>query len=67
MVFDPSQFPRVLTLYLELGNYPTLAPKIRERMREEIFKRTSISPQRFEAEVQEKAIQSQKREGLTHP
>jgi len=67
MVFDPNQFPRVLTLYLELSNYPTLAPKIRERMREEIFKRTTISPQVFEAEVQEKAIQSQKREGLSDP
>jgi hypothetical protein len=67
MVFNPTQFPRVLTIYLELSNYPTLAPQIRERMREELFKRTAITPQMFEAEVQEKAIQSQKREGLNDP
>jgi hypothetical protein len=67
MVFNPTQFPRVLTIYLELSNYPTLAPQIREIMREELFKRTAITAQMFEAEVQEKAIQSQKREGLNDP
>jgi hypothetical protein len=67
MVFNPTQFPRVLTIYLELSNYPTLAPLIRERMREELFKRTAITPQMFDAEVQEKAVQSQKREGLNDP
>lgn len=67
MVFDPSQFPRVLTVYLELSNYPTLAPLIRERMRKEMFKRKVISPKAFESEVQEKAIQSQRREGVVDP
>jgi len=67
MVFNPTQFPRVLTIYLELSNYPTLAPQIRERMREELFKRTAITARMFEAEVQEKAVQSQKREGLNDP
>ena len=67
MVFNPTQFPRVLTIYLELSNYPTLAPQIRERMREELFKRTVITPEMFEAEVREKAIQSQRREGVTDP
>lgn len=67
MVLDPTQFPRVLTIYLELSNYPLLAPQIRARMREELFKRTIITPQVLEAEVEEKAIQSQKREGLMDP
>jgi hypothetical protein len=67
MVFDPTQFPRVLTIYLELSNYPTLAPRIRERMRSEMFNRKVISPKAFESEVLEKAIQSQQREGLSDP
>jgi hypothetical protein len=67
MVFDPTQFPRVLTIYLELSNYPTLAPLIRERMRVEMFKRRVISPKAFESEVQEKAVQSQEREGIVSP
>ena len=41
-----------------------LASDIRRRMREELFRRGIITPQRFDAEVKEKAIQSQQREGL---
>jgi hypothetical protein len=67
MVFDPTQFPRVLTIYLELSNYPILAPQIRERMREELFKRTVITSEDFEKEVEQKAKESQYREGLTDP
>jgi hypothetical protein len=36
-------------------------------MRRELFERGVISPQQFEAEVREKAIQSQAREGLHNP
>jgi len=36
-------------------------------MRQEIFKRGVISPEAFEAEVQEKAVQSQRLEGLGGP
>lgn len=67
MTFDFSDFPRVLTVYLELGNYPILAPRIRARMRQELFKKRVISPEAFEAEVNEKAVQSQRREGLSDP
>jgi len=67
MVFNPSQFPRVLTIYLELSNYPLLAPIIRKRMREELFKRTTITSEDFEEEVEQKAKESQYREGLTDP
>ena len=59
MVFDPTRFPRVLTIQLELSNYPILSSRIRQRMRQELFKRKVISPQAFEAEVRQKAIQSQ--------
>ncbi len=67
MVFDTSSFPKVLTLHLELSQYPILASRIRERMRQELFERGVITPEAFEGEVREKAIQSQRREGLKDP
>ena len=41
-----------------------LASDIRRRMREELFRRGIITSQRFDAEVKEKAVQSQQREGI---
>jgi hypothetical protein len=41
-----------------------LASNIRRRMREELFRRGIITPQRFDAEVKEKAVLSQLREGI---
>lgn len=67
MAFEPEGFPKVLTLYLELSQYPILASRIRTRMREEIFKRGIITREAFEEEVRKKAIQSQFREGLNDP
>jgi hypothetical protein len=67
LAFDPTGFPKVLTLYLELTQYPILAGRIREHMRREIFRSGVISQEAFEAEVREKAIQSQQREGLLDP
>jgi hypothetical protein len=67
VAFDPTGFPKVLTLYLELTQYPILAGRIRERMRREIFRTGVITKEAFEAEVQEKAVQSQRREGLVDP
>ena len=67
MSLDPHEFPKVLTLYLALSQYPILAPRVRESMRQEIFERGVITRKNFEAEVREKAIQSQLREGLTDP
>lgn len=67
MAFDFSEFPKVLSLYLALGQFPTLAPQIRERMRQELFQRGVITQEAFESEVREKAIQSQKREGVIDP
>jgi hypothetical protein len=59
--------PKVLQLYLEISQYPILASRIRERMRQELFSRGVITQERFEAEVREKAILSQQREGLSDP
>ena len=63
---DPS-LPKVLKLYLEISLYPVLSHTIRERMREELFARGIISQDDFEREVLQKAIISQRREGLTDP
>ena len=67
MSTEPTPFPKVLTLYLELSQYPVLAPFIRERMRQELYKRGVITPEDFETEARQKAIQSQVREGLHDP
>ena len=67
MSFDLNEFPKVLTLYLAISQYPILSPRIRERMRQELFKRGVIRPEAFEAEVVEKAVQSQRREGIMDP
>jgi hypothetical protein len=67
MSLDPTHFPKVLTLYLSLSQYPLLAPRIRERMRNELFARGVIDREDFEDEVREKAVQSQIREGISDP
>ncbi len=64
---QPGQIPQVLELYLHLSQYPILAHRIRARMREELFARGVIDRDTFEAEVREKAVLSQRREGLQDP
>lgn len=64
---ETGPFPKVLTLYLELSQYPILAPRIRQRMRELLFERGIISPEDLEAEARQKAVQSQEREGIVDP
>lgn len=56
-----------IDIYIKLAQYPILADKIRDNMREEIFRRGIISRDDFEAEVKQKAIESQKREGVYDP
>jgi hypothetical protein len=67
MTFPPPSVDRTLQIYLSLAQYPILRSQIRARMRRELFDRGVITPQAFEAEVREKAIQSQMREGLLDP
>ena len=67
MTFDGDGLPKVLELYLEISQYPILAPTIRERMRSELYSRGIISPSDLEREVKHKALLSQKHEGLTDP
>ena len=60
----PPESSKILDIYLLIAQYPMLASDIRRRMREELFRRGIIAPQRFDEEVKEKAIQSQQREGI---
>ena len=60
----PPESSKILDIYLLIAQYPMLASDIRRRMREELFRRGIITPQRFDAEVKEKAILSQQREGI---
>jgi len=56
-----------IDIYIKLAQYPILSDQIRLRMREEIFKRGIVSEEKFEEEVEQLAIESQKREGLHDP
>ena len=64
MSHSPPESSKILEIYLLIAQYPMLASAIRRRMREELFHRGIITPQRFDAEVKEKAILSQQREGI---
>src|SRR5512139_1410534 len=61
---EPSD---IVQIYSQLSHYPILAPQIRERMREELFRRGIVHSDRLEEEVKDRAIVSQKREGLNNP
>lgn len=61
------QTSKILNIHLELSSYPILSDQIRERMRDELYRRGVINPAVFEREVEDKAIQSQRMEGITDP
>jgi hypothetical protein len=63
----PLEAPQILALYLQISQYPILARQIRQRMREELYRRGVISSAHLEQEARDKAILSQHREGLTDP
>jgi hypothetical protein len=64
---DVQHQHKVLGIYLELAQYPILARKIRERMRQELFAKHIVSVEAFEAHVRERAVLSQQREGVSDP
>ena len=68
MTTPPSGYSdNTLKIYLTIRQYPILRGRIRERMRRELFARGIITPEDLEADVREKAVQSQRREGLHDP
>ena len=56
-----------IDIYVKLAQYPILADRIRDRMRDEIFRKGIVAERVFEEEVIEKAIASQRREGVYDP
>ncbi len=56
-----------IDIYIKLAQYPILADRLRDRMRQDLFNRGIIDPDRFEHEVRELSVASQKREGLGDP
>jgi len=58
---------KILNLTLTLSNYPILAKRIREGMRQALFVKGIIDPDVLEEEVEKKAIASQQAEGLLDP
>ena len=67
MTLPASSADKALRVYLALAQYPVLSTPIRARMRRELVDRGIVTPEAFEADVKEKAIQSQIREGLHNP
>lgn len=67
MTTERVDMGKVWRIYLRISRFPILASTIRERMRQEIFKRGIVDQKRFEEEVKEEAIASQKREGIMNP
>jgi len=67
MTLPSPSTDRALRIYLALAQYPVLQTRIRARMRRELFERGIVGPKDFEAEVRQKAIESQAREGLHDP
>ena len=63
----PHSATPAIDIYIRLAQYPLLADTIRARMRQELFQRGYISEAKFEQEVREKAIESQRNERLTDP
>jgi len=67
MPLTPPESANILEIFLLIAQYPMLASRIRRAMRQELFHRGIITPERFEQEVREKAVLSQQREGLYEP
>jgi hypothetical protein len=59
--------PPILSIHLQISQYPILARQIRRRMREELYRLGVISRERLESDAKEKAELSQNREGLLNP
>ncbi len=56
-----------IDIYIKLAQYPILADRLRDRMRQELFHRGIVSPDTFEHEVRDLSVASQMREGLSDP
>ena len=57
----------IIDIYIRLAQYPILADRVRDRMRQELFRSGIVHPDSFEREVRDLALLSQRREGLGDP
>lgn len=67
MTTPPRSVTPTIDIYIRLAQYPVLADNIRARMRQELYRRGIIDEIAFEAQVRDKAIESQRRERLVDP
>lgn len=67
MALNDEAAERQFKVYMALSQYPVLSEKIRSRMRRELYERGITTPQQFESEARQSAIQSQELEGLRNP
>jgi hypothetical protein len=67
MPVESRDVPKVMRIHLLITQFPIKAAEIRRKMREELYRRGVISQLRLEQEAREKAILSQRREGILNP
>ncbi|MFZ3071295.1 MAG: PEP/pyruvate-binding domain-containing protein, partial [Anaerolineaceae bacterium] len=67
MTLPQSGSDRYYSVYLALSQYPILAGRIRELMRQELYRQGIIQPNALYLEAVQNAVQSQEREGLHDP
>ncbi len=67
MPVESHDVPKVMRIHLLITQFPIKALEIRRRMREELYRRGVITRPRLEQEAREKAILSQRREGILNP
>ena len=66
-IFPNTNPDPALRIYLTLAQYPILQTHIRERMRQVMFDAGVITSKKLQKEVRERALKSQRREGLYDP
>ena len=55
-----NELPKILSLYLQIAQYPILAHQIRRRMRDELYRRGVITPARLEVSAEGLGIRNDK-------
>lgn len=67
MTLTGSSSERIISIYLTLSQYPLLASRIRELMRQRLTERGVIDPLALTQEANQRALKTQEFEGLTDP
>lgn len=67
MTLPQSGSDPLLSVYLTLSQYPVLSARIRELMRQKLYREGFLEPHAFQLEVSQKAMQTQEMEGIQQP